>query len=92
MRPDDFRSSGTESGSDQLIVSDPTIVVAFLPCRIAVMEDAQKNIWVLTLDWDITWLDYAGKSMGMTPELRKGAIDIREKMDNMMRAAANGDI
>ena len=66
--------------------------VVFLPCRIAVMEDAEKNIWVLTLDWDLTWLDYAGKTMGITPELRKGAIDIREKMDNMMRAAANGDI
>lgn len=66
--------------------------VVFLPCRIAVMEDAQKNIWVLTLDWDVTWLDYANKSMGITPELRKGALDIREKMDNMMHAAANGDI
>ncbi len=66
--------------------------VVFLPCRIAIMEDAQKNIWVLTLDWDVTWLDYANKSMGITPELRKGAMEIREKMDNMMRAAANGDI
>ena len=56
------------------------------------MEDAQKNIWVLTQDWDVTWLDQAGKSMGLTPELRQGAIEIREKMDNMMRAAANGDI
>jgi uncharacterized protein (DUF302 family) len=67
-------------------------MVVFLPCRIAVMEDAQKNIWVLTLDWDFTWLDLAGKSMGMTPELRQGVTSIREKMDNMMRAAANGDI
>jgi uncharacterized protein (DUF302 family) len=67
-------------------------MVAFLPCRIAVMEDAQKNIWVLTQDWDVTWLDLAGKSMGITPELRQAAIDIRGKMDNMMRAAANGDI
>jgi hypothetical protein len=30
--------------------------------------------------------------MGITPELRQAAIDIRDKMDNMMRAAANGDL
>ncbi len=67
-------------------------MVVFLPCRIAIMEDAQKNIWVLTLDWDFTWLDAAGKSLGITPELRQGIADIRAKMDDMMRAAANGDI
>jgi uncharacterized protein (DUF302 family) len=75
----------------QLLKLIPEMVV-FLPCRIAVMEDAQKNIWILTLDWDVTWLDYAGKTMGITPELRQAAFDIRNKMDEMMRAAANGDI
>ena len=67
-------------------------MVVFLPCRIAVMEDADKNIWVLMLDWDITWLDLAGKQMGMTPELRQGALDIREKMESVMRAGANGEL
>lgn len=64
----------------------------FLPCRITVMEDADKNIWVLTLDWDVTWLDLAGKQMGITPELRKGAQAIRDKIDGVMRAGANGDL
>jgi uncharacterized protein (DUF302 family) len=67
-------------------------MVVFLPCRIAVMEDADKNIWVLTLDWDMTWLEMAGKHMGITPELRQGAQEIREKMDSVMRAGANGDL
>ena len=67
-------------------------MVVFLPCRIAVMEDADKNIWILSLDWDVTWLDMAGKAMGITPELRKGAEEIRVKMDEMMRAAANGEL
>ncbi|HET9463838.1 MAG TPA: DUF302 domain-containing protein [Thiobacillus sp.] len=67
-------------------------MVVFLPCRIAVMEDADKNIWVLMMDWDITWLDLAGKQAGMTPELRQGALDIREKMDSVMRAGANGEL
>lgn len=67
-------------------------MAVFLPCRITVMEDADKNIWVLTLDWDVTWLDMAGKQMGITPELRKGAIAIREKLDSVMRAGANGEL
>ncbi|MCA1926300.1 MAG: DUF302 domain-containing protein [Thiobacillus sp.] len=67
-------------------------MVVFLPCRIAVMEDADKNIWVLTLDWDVTWLDMAGKQMGITPELRQGAMAIREKLDSVMRAGAAGEL
>lgn len=75
----------------QLLKLIPEMIV-FLPCRIAVMEDANKNIWVLTMDWDVTWLDYAGKTMGITPELRESAKEIRVKMDDMMRSAANGDL
>ena len=65
-------------------------IVVFLPCRIAVMEDADKNIWVMTLDWDVTWLEQAGKQAGITPELRKDAMAIREKLDSVMRAGADG--
>lgn len=68
--------------------------LVFLPCRIGIMEDADKNIWVMTLDWDVSWLDSLSGRMGMdsAPELVKAAIDIREKMDNIMRAAAEGDL
>jgi uncharacterized protein (DUF302 family) len=68
--------------------------LVFLPCRIGIMEDADKNIWVMTLDWDVSWLDSISGKMGMdsAPELIKAAIDIREKMDNIMRAAAQGDL
>jgi uncharacterized protein (DUF302 family) len=67
-------------------------MIVFFPCRIAVMEDADKNIWVLMLDWDITWLNLAGKQLGMTPELRSGFLSIREKMESVMRAGANGEL
>lgn len=66
--------------------------IVYLPCRIAVMEDDKRNIWVLTLDWDMAWLDSINGSMGITPELAKMAMDIRDKMDNVMRAGANGDL
>jgi uncharacterized protein (DUF302 family) len=75
----------------KLIKLIPEMVI-FLPCRITVMEDADKNIWVLSMDWDVTWLDQAGKAMGVTPELRTAAVEIRKTMDEMMRAAANGEL
>jgi uncharacterized protein (DUF302 family) len=67
-------------------------MVVFMPCRIAVMEDADKKIWVLTLDWDVTGIDMAGKQLNITPELRQGALAIRDKLDSVMRAGANGDL
>ncbi|HQT30981.1 MAG TPA: DUF302 domain-containing protein [Thiobacillus sp.] len=67
-------------------------MVVFMPCRIAVMEDADKKIWVLTLDWDVTGINLAGKQLNITPELREGALAIRDKLDSVMRAGANGDL
>lgn len=67
-------------------------MAVFLPCRITVMEDGDKNIWVMTLDWDVTWLALAGKAMDITPELREGAIEVRNKMNSVMHAAANGEL
>jgi len=66
----------------------------YLPCRIGIMEDADKNIWVMTLDWDTAWLDSIGGKMGLDKEkeLITFARDIRDKMDNIMKAAAAGDL
>ena len=66
--------------------------IVFLPCRIAIMEDADKNIWVLTLDWNTAWLDSISGKMGAPTELLKYAVDIRDKMDVIMKAAANGEL
>lgn len=66
--------------------------IVYLPCRIAIMEDADKKIWVLTLDWNTAWLDSISGKMGAPDQLMKQATDIRDKMDVIMRAAANGDI
>jgi len=67
-------------------------MAVFMPCRITVMEDADKNIWIMTLDWDVTGLDMAGKQLNITPELRKGALAIRDKLESVMLAGANGDL
>jgi uncharacterized protein (DUF302 family) len=79
-----------EVGRELLKIS-PEFVV-FLPCRIVVMEDGDKNIWVLMLDWNMDWVAGFNNELGITPELAKGANVLREKMENIMQAAANGDI
>ncbi|MDP2833856.1 MAG: DUF302 domain-containing protein [Pseudomonadota bacterium] len=66
--------------------------VVYMPCRFTIMEDADKNIWVMTLDWDTTWLDSVKGRMGTPDALWDHAVIIRDKMDNIMRAAANGDL
>jgi Domain of unknown function DUF302 len=85
-----FHFCDIAAGRELMKMSPESIV--FLPCRIAVMEDADKNIWVLTLDWDLAWLDSVNGTMGITPELSKMALDIRDRMDDIMRAGANGDL
>ena len=68
--------------------------LVYLPCRVGIMEDADKNIWVMTLDWDTAWLDSINGKMGLEnqKELITFAQDIRDKMDNIMKAAAAGDL
>ena len=66
--------------------------IVYLPCRIAIMEDADKNVWVLTLDWNTSWLDSLAGKMGAPDKLMEYATDIRDKMDVIMRAAAEGDL
>ncbi len=77
-------------GRDLLKISPEFLV--FLPCRIGIMEDANKDVWVMMLDWDLSWVKGYEAALGITPELAQGAIDIRNKMDEIMRAGANGEL
>jgi hypothetical protein len=38
------------------------------------------------------WVAGYQGSLGITDDLAKGALDIRDKMDQIMKAAANGDL
>jgi uncharacterized protein (DUF302 family) len=66
--------------------------IAFLPCRIAVVEDAEGSIWLVTIDWDVRWLDTSPNPNKITDDLRKRAISVRERIETIMEAAANGDL
>jgi uncharacterized protein (DUF302 family) len=75
----------------ELLKISPEFVV-FLPCRIVIMEDGNKDLWVLMLDWNMDWVAGYEGTMGITPELVKGAKELRDKMENIMMAGANGDL
>ena len=86
-----FHYCDIEAGREIMKLVPESIV--YLPCRIAVMEDAQKNVWVLTLDWDTAWMDGVNSTqMGVSPEMTRLAKKIRDNMDNVMRAGANGEL
>ena len=66
--------------------------VVFIPCRIAVYEDANGDIWLMTLDWDVSWLARAWHPDSTLPkELVEDAKRIRDAMDAIMNAGANGE-
>ena len=66
--------------------------IVFIPCRIALLEDADGQLWVMTLDWDVNWLNLAqNPNSVLDKELREEAIRIREGMRYIMEGAATGD-
>ena len=67
--------------------------IIFLPCKIAMIEDADGQIWVMTMDWDVSWLDFAqNPNSHLTKELRADAKSIRENIRYIMEGAATGDL
>jgi len=64
---------------------------AFLPCSVQVMEDNTGQIWITTLDWDVRWLDGSPNPNRISDDLRLRAIRVRENIESIMDAGANGD-
>ena len=66
--------------------------VIFLPCRIAVIEDANADIWLMTLDWNVTWLAMAWHpDSQLDAELKKDAVRVRNSLEQIMQAGATGE-
>ncbi len=67
--------------------------IMFLPCKIALIEDAEGQIWIVTMDWDVSWLDFSqNPNSHLTKELRADAKRIRENIRYIMDGAASGDL
>ena len=64
----------------------------FIPCRITVMEDASGDIWLMTLDWDVSWLANAWHpDSELSDQLKEDALKIRDAMETIMHAGANAE-
>ncbi len=60
---------------------------AYLPCRIALVEDKDGKRWLYTLDMDL--MIYGGKPL--PPALQKKALNVRETIYAIMDGGAKGD-
>ncbi len=68
----------------QMVDTDLTFA-AYLPCRIAAVTDPQGKDWLVTLNMDLV--------MGMahlTPELQTSAKRVRDSIDEIIHAGAEG--
>ena len=60
---------------------------AYLPCRIAVVEDEKGHGWLVMMNLDIMI-----NGTTLTPELKAKAIEVRDALTDIMQAGANGDL
>jgi uncharacterized protein (DUF302 family) len=60
---------------------------AYLPCRIALLEDGDGQAWLVTLD-----LGKVIPSANLPPELLEKAELVRDNIESIMTAGANGEL
>jgi uncharacterized protein (DUF302 family) len=60
---------------------------AYLPCRVSLVEDKNKQLWVYSLNMDA--MIYGGKPL--PPELKKEAIKVKTIIQDIMNKGAAGD-
>lgn len=69
----------------KLLSADPQMI-AFMPCRIALIEDAQGKRWVISMMMDLKLIK------AMPAETRQSAEQVMAAMKDMMVAASRGDL
>ncbi len=60
---------------------------AYLPCRITLIQDKQGKAWLVTMN-----LDMFIKAAKLPPALQAKAIKVRDTLQSIMEAGANGDL
>lgn len=68
------------------IVEHDINFAAYLPCRIAIIEDAQGKVWLVMMNIDL-FMRFAN----LPPELMSKAILVRDTLQSIMDAGASGD-
>ncbi|TCV82879.1 DUF302 domain-containing protein [Sulfurirhabdus autotrophica] len=60
---------------------------AYLPCRIALIEDEKGHGWLVMMDLNILI-----NSANLNPKLKEKAIEVRNNLESIMKAGANGEL
>ena len=71
--------------AQQMITADP-LMISFMPCRIAFVEDAQGKRWVIAMMMDDAMI------RSFPADIRKNAERVMNSMKDMMLAASSGDL
>ena len=70
----------------KMVEFDPAYA-AYLPCRVSLVEDENKQLWLYTLDMDM--MIHGGKPL--PPALLKEALHVKDIMRDILKRAAAGD-
>lgn len=70
----------------KMVEFDP-IFAGFLPCRIAVVEDDDKQGWIITMNMDMML-----NTVELSPELTPLAEQVRDSINSIVDAGVNGDL
>jgi uncharacterized protein (DUF302 family) len=71
--------------ANKMLQADPTMI-AFMPCRIAILEDSQGRRWVISMMMDLKLVK------ALPADARSGAERVMAAMKDMMVAASRGDL
>ena len=61
----------------------------YMPCRIALVEDAKGQAWLIMMDIDV---DAVAREKRIPPALKKRIQEVRATLINIMQAGAKGDL
>lgn len=65
---------------------------AFLPCRVAILEDQDHKIWVVSMMLDMSLLKRPKGAPPVPEKLRQRAEEVIDIMNDMIKAASSGDL
>jgi uncharacterized protein (DUF302 family) len=71
--------------ANKMLTADP-MMIAFMPCRIALIEDAKGKRWVISMMMDLKLIKV------MPADTRQSAERVMAAMKDMMVAASKGDL
>ncbi len=71
--------------AQKMITADP-LMISFMPCRIALVEDAQGKRWVISMMMNTEMIQ------SLPEEARKNAERVLSAMKDIMLAASSGDL